>query len=102
MSRRCEFTGKGVQVGNNVSHANNKTKRRYVPNLQMASLLSDTLGTTVQVRLSTNALRTVEKRGGLDAYLLSTPSEKLGPKAKVLKTRIKKAQAKREASPAAA
>ena len=102
MSRRCEFTGKGVQVGHNVSHANNKTKRRYVPNLQVASLLSDTLGTTVQVRLSTNALRTVEKRGGLDAYLLSTATDKLGPKAKVLKARIQKAQAKREAAGAAA
>ena len=102
MSRVCELTGKGVQYGNNVSHANNKTKRRYVPNLQMASLLSDTLGTVIQVRLSTNALRTVEKRGGLDAYLLSTPTDKLGPKAQVLKTRIKKAQAKRDASQAAA
>ncbi len=91
MSRRCEFTGKGVQVGNNVSHANNKTKRRYVPNLQMASLLSDTLGTVIQVRLSTNALRTVEKRGGLDAYLLSTPDAKLPADARRLKRRIEKA-----------
>jgi large subunit ribosomal protein L28 len=101
MSRRCEFTGKGVQSGNNVSHANNKTKRRFIPNLQLASLLSDTLGQVIQVRLSTNALRTIEKRGGLDAFLLSTQTAKLGPKARVLKTRILKAQAKREAKAAA-
>ncbi len=98
MSRRCDFTGKGVQVGHNVSHANNKTKRRYLPNLQEASLLSDVLGSAVQVRLSTNALRTVEKRGGLDAYLLSTPSAKLGQKARDLKKRVQKAKEKREAA----
>ncbi len=93
MARRCEFTGRGVQAGNNVSHANNRTRRRFLPNLQRASLLSDVLGETMQVRLSTRAIRTVEKRGGLDAFLLSTPDADLGKKALALKRRIKKAQA---------
>lgn len=101
MSRRCDFTGKGVQVGHHVSHANNKTKRRFLPNLQEASLLSDTLGVAIQLRLSTSALRTVEKRGGLDAYLLSTPSAKLAGKAQILRRRIQRAQAKKAASGAA-
>lgn len=101
MSRRCDFTGKGVQVGHHVSHANNKTKRRFMPNLQEASLLSDILGVRVQLRLSTNALRSVEKRGGLDAYLLSTPAAKLGEKAQVLRRRIKRAQEKKAAQAAA-
>ncbi len=102
MSRRCDFTGKGVQVGHHVSHANNKTKRRFLPNLQEASLLSDTLGVRIQVRLCTNALRSVEKRGGLDAYLLGTPSAKLGTKAQVLRRRIKRAQEKKAAAQPAA
>ena len=97
MARRCDFTGRGVQVGNNVSHANNRTRRRFLPNLQRASLLSDILGETVQVRLCTRAIRTVEKRGGLDAFLLSTPDAELGKKALVLKRRIKKAQASKAA-----
>ena len=78
MARRCDFTGRGVQAGNNVSHANNKTRRRFLPNLQKSSLLSDALGQTIQVRLRTQAIRTIEKRGGLDAFLLSTPNAKLG------------------------
>jgi len=98
MARRCDFTGKGVQTGNNVSHANNKTRRRFLPNLQDVSLMSDVLGTTVQLRLSTRAIRTVEKRGGIDAYLLSTSSEKLGTKARELKRRIKKAAEKQGAA----
>lgn len=93
MARRCDFTGRGVQTGNNVSHANNRSRRRFLPNLQRASLLSDVLGETVQVRLSTGAIRTIEKRGGLDAFLLSTSDADLGKKARVLKRRIKKAQA---------
>jgi len=97
MARRCDFTGRGVQAGNNVSHANNRTRRRFLPNLQRASLLSDILGETVQVRLCTRAIRTVEKRGGLDAFLLSTPDAELGKKALVLKRRIKKAQASKAA-----
>ncbi len=97
MARRCDFTGRGVLTGNNVSHANNRSRRRFLPNLQHASLLSDVLGETVQVRLSTGAIRTIEKRGGLDAFLLSTSDEDLGKKARVLKRRIKKAQATKAA-----
>ena len=93
MARRCDFTGKGVQSGNNVSHANNKNRRRFLPNLQDVSLLSDTLGRPVQVRVSTQAVRTIEKRGGLDAYLMSVPNDKLGKKARALKRQIRKAQA---------
>ncbi len=98
MSRRCEFTGKGVLTGNNVSHANNKTRRRFLPNLQRASLVSDLLGETVRVRLSTRALRTVEKNGGLDEYLLSAKTDALGKKARDLKKRIERAKAKQEAA----
>ncbi|MEQ8650823.1 MAG: 50S ribosomal protein L28 [Kiloniellales bacterium] len=98
MSRRCEFTGKGVLAGNNVSHANNKTRRRFLPNLQRASLVSDLLGETVRVRLCTRALRTVEKNGGLDDFLLSAKSDSLGKKARDLKKRIERAKAKQEAA----
>ncbi len=102
MARRCDFTGKGVQTGNNVSHAHNKTRRRFLPNLQPVSLISDALGETVQVRLSAQTIRTVEKNGGIDAYLLSTPSAKLGKKARTIKRRIKNAAAsKAEATQAA-
>jgi large subunit ribosomal protein L28 len=97
MARRCDFTGRGVLTGNNVSHANNRSRRRFLPNLQHASLLSDILGETVQVRLSTGAIRTIDKRGGLDAFLLSTADAELGKKALVLKRRIKKAQATKAA-----
>ena len=93
MARRCDFTGKGVQAGNNVSHANNKTRRRFLPNLQKASLLSDALGKTVQLRLSTRAIRSIEKRGGLDAYLLSSSDADLGPVARSLKKEVAKAKA---------
>ncbi len=91
MSRRCDFTGKGVQAGNNVSHANNRTRRRFLPNMQQTSMLSDVLGQSVQLRLSTSAIRTIEKRGGLDAYLLSTSDGTLGKSAVQLKRRIKRA-----------
>ncbi len=93
MARRCDFTGKGVQAGNNVSHANNRTRRRFLPNLQEASMFSDALQRQIQVRLCTDAIRTVEKRGGIDAYLLSTASAKLGTKARALKRQIQKAAA---------
>jgi large subunit ribosomal protein L28 len=92
------MTGKGVLSGNNVSHANNKTRRRYLPNLQETSLLSDTLGTQVRVRVSTRALRTIEHNGGLDAFLLSTPNRNLPEEAQALKRRIARAGAKREAA----
>jgi len=88
MSRRCGITGKGALVGNNVSHANNKTKRRFLPNLQITSMLSDALGTPVRLRLSTRAIRTIEKNGGLDAYLLGMPDAKLPVEAVRLKRRI--------------
>jgi len=100
MARRCDFTGKAVQTGNNVSHANNKTRRRFLPNLQEVSLMSDALGVPVQMRLSTRAIRTVEKRGGIDAYLLSTPEAKLGAKAREMRRRIKKAAEKLAAAEA--
>ena len=75
-------------TGNNVSHANNKTRRRFLPNLQSVSLLSETLGTTVSLRVSTRGLRTIEHNGGLDAYLAATPNSKLSYEARRLKKRI--------------
>src|ERR1700752_2145689 len=88
MSRRCQITGKGVLTGNNVSHANNKTRRRFLPNLQDATLLSDVLGVAVRMRLSTRAIRTVEQKGGIDSYLLHTADGRLTPDAKALKRRL--------------
>ncbi|WBV43921.1 50S ribosomal protein L28 [Pseudoroseomonas cervicalis] len=101
MARRCGITGKGVLTGNNVSHANNKTRRRFLPNLQETSFFSDVLGTSVQIRLSTNGIRTVEHNGGLDSFLLGTPDRKLPTEALVLKRRIAKAQVKKAAAAAA-
>ncbi|MGH7155978.1 MAG: 50S ribosomal protein L28 [Acetobacteraceae bacterium] len=97
MSRRCQITGKGVLTGNNVSHANNKTRRRFLPNLQVSSLLSDTLNAPVRLRLSTRAIRTVEAKGGIDAFLLATPNRRLAPEVLVVKRRLLRAQAKRAA-----
>ena len=96
MSRRCEITGKGVLSGNNVSHANNKTRRRSLPNLQVTSLLSEALGQTVRLRLSTRAIRTIEHNGGIDAFLLATNASKLTPRGQELKRKITSAKAKRE------
>jgi large subunit ribosomal protein L28 len=101
MARKCSITGKGVQVGNNVSHANNKTKRRFLPNLQVISLLSEALGGSVRLRLSANAIRTIEHNGGLDAFLTSTPDRKLAPEAIRLKRRIEQAAARKTAATAA-
>jgi large subunit ribosomal protein L28 len=100
MSRRCDITGKGVQAGNNVSHANNKTRRRFLPNLQDTSLLSDSLGLAVRMRLSTRAIRTIERNGGIDAYLLGRPDSRLSAEILPLKRRIERAQAKRAAKAA--
>ena len=100
MSRRCQLTGKGVLSGNNVSHANNRTRRRFLPNLQETSLLSDALGAAVRMRLSTRAIRTIEHNGGIDAYLLGTPNSRLRPDVLALKRRIEKAGAKRAAKAA--
>jgi large subunit ribosomal protein L28 len=98
MARRCPLTGKGIQSGNNVSHANNKTKRRFMPNLQQASLQSDALGGVVHIRLSVNAIRTVEHNGGIDAYLLGVSNTRLSDDARRLKKRIEKALAKQQAA----
>jgi len=98
MSRRCQITGKGVLAGNNVSHANNRTRRRFLPNLQETSLLSDVLGTDVKLRMSTRAIRTVERNGGIDAYLLKTPDSRLPEAALAVKRRLRRAQAKRQAA----
>jgi large subunit ribosomal protein L28 len=94
MARKCPVTGKGVQVGNNVSHSNRKTKRRFLPNLQTISLLSDSVG-SIRLRLSTNAIRTIEFKGGIDEFLKSTPDRKLSPEIRRLKRRIEGAAAKR-------
>jgi len=94
MSRRCQISGKGVLTGNNVSHANNKTRRRFLPNLQVTSLSSDILGTPIRLRLSTRAIRTVEAKGGIDAYILKTPNRRLGPDIQALKRRLRRAQEK--------
>jgi large subunit ribosomal protein L28 len=97
MARKCPVTGKGVQVGNNVSHSNRKTKRRFLPNLQTISLLSDAIG-SVRLRLSTNAIRTIEHNGGIDAFLKATPDRKLTPEIRRLKRRIAGAAEKRAAA----
>jgi large subunit ribosomal protein L28 len=98
MSRRCQLTGKGVLTGNNVSHANNKTRRRFLPNLQETSLLSDAFGFAVRLRLSTRAIRTVERNGGIDAFLAGTPNRRLPPEAQALKRRIARTAALRGGS----
>ena len=97
MSRRCQITGKGVLTGNNVSHANNHTRRRFLPNLQDASLLSDVLGVTVHMRLSTWAIRTIEYKGGIDSFLLSVNDSKLSEEALRLKRRVQRAMEKKAA-----
>ena len=90
MSRICELTGKGRQVGNNVSHANNKTKRTFLPNLQNVTLMSDALGTSVKLRVSTHGLRSVEHVGGLDNWLVKTSDDDLSLRARRLKRDVKK------------
>jgi large subunit ribosomal protein L28 len=92
MARRCELTGKAVMTGNNVSHANNKSRRRFLPNLNLVTLSSDILGEAVRLRISAHALRTVEHRGGLDAFLIKAPVESLSPKAREIKRRVAKAR----------
>ena len=91
MPRRCELTGTRVSFGNNVSHSNRKSSRTFAPNLQSVSLLSDGLGRSVRLRVATRALRTVQKRGGLDAFLLGTDDAKLPPEALDLKRRLRRA-----------
>ena len=96
MARKCAVTGKGVQVGHNVSHANNKTKRRFLPNLQTTSVLSDAIG-SVRLRISAAAIRTIEHKGGFDAFLRSTPDRELTSEVRRLKRRIEAAAARRSA-----
>ena len=98
MSRICSVTGKKPHYGNNVSHANNKTRRRWEPNLQMCSFPSEILGKMVPLRLTTNGIRTIEHNGGLDAWLLGTRDNRLGPAAMKIKKLIVKAQARKQAA----
>ncbi len=88
MSKRCQITGKGVMSGNNVSHAKNRTRRRFLPNLQRTSMNSEILGRDVTLRISTSAIRTVEKHGGLDAFLLQARNVELADDARALKREI--------------
>ena len=93
MARRCAVTGKGVMTGHNVSHANNKTKRRFLPNLQQTSVYSQVLGRMVRLRVSTQGLRTIEHNGGLDQFLLGTADTKLTLEGRRIKRQVVKAQA---------
>jgi large subunit ribosomal protein L28 len=99
MSRRCELTGKAVLTGNLVSHSNRKTRRRFLPNLCQVTLISDALKRSVRLRISAHALRSVEHRGGLDAFLVKARQGELSLRARELKRQIEKAQAE---TPAAA
>ncbi len=98
MARRCEVTGKGVQTGNNVSHANNKTRRRFLPNLKIVTLISEALGRDVRLRVSSHGLRSVEHNGGIDNWLLKTKDTLLSAEARTLKRKIKKALATKQAA----
>ena len=98
MSRICELTGKGRLVGNNVSHANNKTKRTFLPNLQNVTLISDALAKSVRLRVSTHGLRSVEHVGGLDNWLLKTSDDDLSLRARRLKRDVRKASAEKTAA----
>ena len=95
MSRRCELTGKARQIGHRVSHSNRKTKRRFLPNLLNVTLISETLGRPVRLRISANALKTVDHRGGLDAFLLKAKDGELSSRALEIKRQVAK---KREAT----
>ncbi|MGH6953947.1 MAG: 50S ribosomal protein L28 [Alphaproteobacteria bacterium] len=98
MARRCSYTGKGVLMGNNVSHAHNRTRRRFMPNLHHGSFLSESLGETVRLRLSANAIRTIEARGGLDSFLLKVKDSALPKRIRRIKRRIAEARASGAAS----
>ena len=97
MARRCIITGKGVLSGNNVSHANNRTRRRFLPNLQETGVLSDALGELVRIKVSTQGLRTIEHNGGLDAFLLSVSDRVLTDEARRIKRRVQKVLANKAA-----
>jgi large subunit ribosomal protein L28 len=93
MSRRCELTAKAPLVGHKVSHSNIKTKRRFLPNLCNVTFISDTLGRNVRLRVSTNAIKSVDHRGGLDAFLMKANAGDLSPRALELKRQIEKKRA---------
>lgn len=93
MSRRCMVTGKSVMSGNNVSHAQNKTRRKFLPNIQDISVFSETLKRNIKLRASANGIRTIEHKGGLDRWLLGTAKTKLDPKLRKVRAEIEKAQA---------
>ena len=94
MSRQCDVTGRKPMFGNNVSHAHNKTRRRFLPNLQGVTVMSDILGKQMRMRLAARTLRTIEHKGGLDKFLLGTPNTKLTSEAVAIKRQLKKATAK--------
>jgi large subunit ribosomal protein L28 len=98
MSRECELTGKGVLSGHKVSHANNKTKRKFLPNLVNVTLMSEALNESVRLRISANALRSVEHRGGLDAFLAKADATELSQRARLLKKKIAKKIAEQPAA----
>jgi large subunit ribosomal protein L28 len=98
MSRVCTVSGKKPHFGNNVSHANNKSRRRWQPNLQMCSFPSDILGKPIAIRLTPNGIRTIEHNGGIDAWLMGTRNSRLGDVALKLKKRLQKIQARKEAA----
>lgn len=102
MARRCELTGKAVLTGNNVSHANNRTRRRFLPNLKTVSLMSDALNRTVRLRISVAALRSVEHRGGLDAFLVKAREDELSERARKLRKDVLAKLAENAAAPEAA
>ena len=93
MAKRCQITGKGVMSGNNVSHAKNRTRRRFLPNLQQTSMESEILGRTVSLRVTTSAIRTVEKHGGLDSFLMQARNAELADEARALKREMMAASA---------
>lgn len=92
MARRCVLSGKGVLAGNNVSHANNRTRRRFLPNIQSRRFYSEGLAMSVRLRVAVNTLRTIEKRGGLDGFLLSSKDAELPAELRKMKHRLVEAQ----------
>jgi large subunit ribosomal protein L28 len=101
MAKKCELTGTGPQYGNNVSHSNTKTRRRFVPNIQVISLLSEALQRHISLRITAATLRTVDHNGGLDSFLLTTSDTKLTEEARRLKRQVKKAHAAKQETAAA-
>ena len=97
MSRQCMVTGKKVMFGNNVSHANNKTRRRFLPNVQDTSLYSEILGQNISIKLTPAGMRTIDHKGGLDAFITGTPKSKLDVNLQPIKTRMEKVLAKKNA-----